>query len=82
MVTGVFPQTELPPRSSSLPPPNQKYPDHIVEKLLESLRNVTQQNIGLPILPHCQQLCLQSTDGMTYIQAFRRRLHDKPRSIP
>ena len=51
MVTGVSPQTDLPPRSSSLPPQNQKYPDHIVDKLLESLRNVTQQNIGLPRLP-------------------------------
>ena len=69
MVTGVSPQTEIPPRSSSLPPPNQKYLDHIVDKLLEPLRNVTQQNIGLPRLPKAlsttMQLCPPSTDEMT-----------------
>ena len=63
MVTGVFPQTEAPPRSSSLPPPNQKYPDHIVDKLLESLRNVTQQNIGLPRLPKALSTTMPTFNG-------------------
>ena len=51
MVTGVTVPQEIPTRSSSLPPPNQKYSDGIVNKLLESLKNVTQQNLGLPRLP-------------------------------
>ena len=63
MVTGVSPQTELPPRSSSLPPPNQKYPDHIVDNLLESLRNVTQQNIGLPRLPKALSTTMPTFNG-------------------
>ena len=33
MVTGVFTQTEIPPRSSNRPSLNQKCPDHIVDKL-------------------------------------------------
>ena len=63
MVTGVFPQTEAPPRSSTLPPPNQKYPDHIVDKLLESLRSVTQQNIGLPRLPKALSTTMPTFNG-------------------
>ena len=63
MVTGVFPQAEVPPRSSSLPPPNQKYPDHIVEKLLESLQNVTQQNIGLHRLPKAMSTTMPTFKG-------------------
>ena len=63
MVTGVSPQTEIPPRSSSLPPPNQKYPDHIVDKLLESLRNVTQQNIGHPRLPKALSTTMPTFNG-------------------
>ena len=63
MVTGVSPQTEIPPRSSSLPPPNQKYPDYIVDKLLESLRNVTQQNIGLPRLPKALSTTMPTFNG-------------------
>ena len=51
MVTGVIPITEIPPRSSSLPPPNQKYTDHMIDKQLELLRNDAQQNIVLPRLP-------------------------------
>ena len=63
MVTGVSPQTEIPPRSSSLPPPNQKYPDHIVDKLFESLQNVTQQNIGLPKLPKALSTTMPTFNG-------------------
>ena len=63
MVTGVFPQTEIPPRSSSLPHTNQKYPDHIVDKLLESLRNVTQQYIGLPRLPKALSTTMPTFNG-------------------
>ena len=63
MVTGVSPQPEIPPRSSSLPPPNQNYPDHIVDKLFESLRNVTQQNIGLPRLPKALSTTMPTFNG-------------------
>ena len=63
LVAGVFPQKEIPPRSSSLPPPNQKFPDHIVDKLLESLRNVTQQNIGLPRLPKALSTTMPTFNG-------------------
>ena len=63
MVTGVLPLTEIPPRSSSLPPPNQTYPDHIVDKLLESLRNVTQQNIGFPRLPKALSTTMPTFKG-------------------
>ena len=63
MVTGVSPQTVIPPRSSSLPPPNQKYPDHIVDKLLELLRNVTQQNNGLPRLPKALSTTMPTFNG-------------------
>ena len=41
MVKGVAVPQKIPTRSSCLPPPNQKYPDDIVNKLLESLKNVT-----------------------------------------
>ena len=63
MVTRVSPQTEIPPRSSSLSPPNQKYPDHRVDKLLESLRNVTQQNIVLPRLPKALSTTMPTFKG-------------------
>ena len=63
MVTGVSPQTEIPPRSSCLPPLNQKYPDHILDKLLESLRNVTQQNIRLPRLPKALSTTMPTFNG-------------------
>ena len=51
MVTRVTVPQEIPTRKSSLPFPNQKYSDDIVNKLLESLIDVTQQNLGLPRLP-------------------------------
>ena len=63
MVTGVFPQREVPPRSSSLPPPYQKNPDHIMDKLLESLKNVTRQNIGLPRLPKALSTTMPTFNG-------------------
>ena len=63
MVTVVFPQTEIPPRLSSLQPPNQKYPHHIVDKLLESLQNVTQENIGLPRLPKALSTTVPTFNG-------------------
>ena len=84
MLSGVFTQTEIPPRSSSLPPPNQKYPDHIVDKMLESLRNATQQNIELPRLPKALSTTMPTFTGRNdkVERAFRRPLHDKPQSIP
>ena len=63
MVTGVTVPQEIPTRSSSLPPPNQKYPNGIVNKLLESLKNVTQQNLGLPRLPKALSTTMPTFDG-------------------
>ena len=63
MVTGVTVRQEIPTRSSSLPPPNQKYPDDIVYKLLESLKNVTQQNLGLPRVPKSLSTTMPTFDG-------------------
>ena len=63
MVTGVTVPQEIPTRSSSLPPPNQKYSDDVVNKLLESLKNVTQQNLGLPRLPKAISTTMPTFDG-------------------
>ena len=63
IVTGVTVPQEIPTRSSSLPPPNQKYPDDIVNKLLGSLKNVTQQNLGLPRLPKALSTTMPTFDG-------------------
>ena len=63
MVTGVTVPQEIPTRSSSLPPPNQKYPNDLVNKLLESLKNVTQQNLGLPRLPKALSTTMPIFDG-------------------
>ena len=50
MVTIVTTQQDIPTRSSS-PHPYPKYPDNIVDTLLESLKNVIHQNLGLSRLP-------------------------------
>ena len=63
MVTGVTTTQDIPTRSSSLPPPNMRYPDDIVDKLLESLKNATQQNAGLPRLPKALSTTMPTFDG-------------------
>ena len=63
MVTGVTTTQDIPARSSSLPPPNMRYPDEIVDKLLESLKNATQQNAGLPRLPKALSTTMPTFDG-------------------
>ena len=62
-MTRVTVPQDIPTRSSSLPPPNQKYSDDIVNKLLESLKNVTQQNLGLPRLPKAISTTMPMFDG-------------------
>ena len=46
LVTGVSAnqQDNSHQRSSSLPPPNQRYPDDIIDKLLQSLQSATSHN--------------------------------------
>ena len=63
MVTGVSPPNRNTAPVIKLAAPNQKYPDHIVDKLLESLRNVTQQNIGLPRLPKALSTFMTTFNG-------------------
>ena len=63
MVKGVTVPQEFTTRSSRLPPPNQKYSDDIVNKLLESLKNVTQQNLELPRLPKALSTTMPTFDG-------------------
>ena len=63
MVTGVTTTQDIPTRSSSLPPPNMRYPDDIVDKLLESLKNATQQSAGLPRLPKALSTTMPTFDG-------------------
>ena len=53
MVTGVSAnqQDNSHQRSSSLPPPNQRYPDDIFDKLLQSIQTATSHNSGVPTMP-------------------------------
>ena len=52
MVTGVpsEPRTSNHVRSSSLPQPNERHSDEIIDKVLESLRNTSKQSTGRPCL--------------------------------
>ena len=63
MVTGVTTTQDIPTRSSSLPPPNMRYPDDIVDKLLESPKNATQQSAGLTRLPKALSTTMTTFDG-------------------
>ena len=55
MVTGVISEptssNTTHPRSSSLPPPNQRHSDEIIDQLLESLYATQKQTAQLPRLP-------------------------------
>ena len=59
MVTGVSAnqQESAHQRSSSLPPPNQRYPDDFIDKLLHSLQTATTHNTGIPRLPKADVRC-------------------------
>ena len=66
MVTGVSAnQHENHQRSSSLPPPNQRYPDDIIDKLLQSLQTATTHNSGVPRLPKAMSTTMPTFDGKT-----------------
>ena len=67
MVTGVSAnqQDNNRQRSSSLPPPNQRYPDEIIDKLLQSLQTATSYNSGVPRLPKAMSTTMPTFDGKT-----------------
>ena len=52
-------------RSSSLPHLNQRYPDDIIEKLLQSLQTATNYNSGVPRLPKAMSTTMPTFDGKT-----------------
>ena len=67
MVTGVISEptssNTTHPRSSSLPPPNQRHSDEIIDKLLESLYATQQQTAQLPRLPKALATTMPTFDG-------------------
>ena len=66
MVTGVSAnQHENHQRSSSMPPQNQRYPDDIIDKLLQSLQTATTHNSGVPRLPKAMSTTMPTFDGKT-----------------
>ena len=69
MVTGVVnePMTSnnTHARSSSLPPPNQRHSDEIIDKLLESLYATHKQTPNLPRLPKTLATTMPTFDGKT-----------------
>ena len=69
MVTGVInePTTSntTHSRSSSLPPPNQRHSDEIIDKLLESLYATHKQAPNLPRLPKALATTMPTIDGKT-----------------
>ena len=69
MVTGVInePSTSnnTHPRSSSLPPPNQRHSDEIIDKLLESFYATHKQTPNLPRLPKALATTMPTFDGKT-----------------
>ena len=52
-------------RSSSLPPPNQRHSDEIIDKLLESLYATHKQAPNLPRLPKALATTMPTFDGKT-----------------
>ena len=69
MVTGVInePTTSnnTQARSSSLPPPNQRHSDEIIDKLLESLYTTQKQTPNIPRLPKALSTTMPTFDGKT-----------------
>ena len=67
MVTGVSAnqQENNHQRSSSLPPPNQRYPDDFINELLQSLQTATTHNTGIPRLPKARSTTMPKFDGKT-----------------
>ena len=62
MVTGVTTRPEIPTKSSSMPHPSHKYLNDIVDKFLESLKNETQQTLGLLRLPKALSKAIPTVD--------------------
>ena len=60
-VSGHQPQQNV--RSSSLPPPGQKYSDDFVNTLLETLKTATQTSNGIPRLPKALSTTMPTFDG-------------------
>ena len=77
MVTGVPAPQEILRDHQACHHPYQKYPDDTVNKLMESLKNVTQQNRRLPRL---QRQCEFLMDAMTNLNTFKS-VHQKPKSV-
>ena len=67
MVTGVSAnqQENNHQRSSSLPPPNQRYPDDFIDKLLRLLQTATTHNTGIPTVPKAMSTTMPTFDGKT-----------------
>ena len=67
MVTGVSAnqQENSHQRSSCLPPPNQRYPDDFIDKLLQSLQTATTHNTEIPRLPKAMSTTMPTFDGKT-----------------
>ena len=66
MVTGVSPQTEIPPRSSSLPPPTRNTRTTWWTNCSNRSRMSPNRTSDFPdYRRHCQQLCPLSMDEMT-----------------
>ena len=67
MVTGVpaNQQKNNHQRASSLPPPNQRYPDDFINRLQQSLQTATTHNTGIPRLPKAMSTRMPTFDGKT-----------------
>ena len=66
MVTGVFPQTEIPPRSSGLPAPTRNIRTTKLTNCLNRSEMSPNRTSDFPgYRRHCQQPCPPSTDEMT-----------------
>ena len=69
MVTGVINEPTISnntqARSSSLPPPNQRHSDDIIDKLLESLYATHKQTPNIPRLPKALATTMPTFDGKT-----------------
>ena len=64
-------------RSSSLSSPNQRYPDDIIDKLLQSLQTATNHNSGVPRLPKAMSTTMphwtaKQTNSNTSRTSFRQ----------
>ena len=93
VVKGVFPQTEIPPGSSSLPPTNQKYPDHIVDNGRIVAREARNRGNRVPnkIVEPCEtcgkkshttQECYSGANWANRAQCWKTPKTTSPNNIP